>query len=803
MRGLAPTTASSRATWSAGSSMSVRSKPSDSSAVGQAEEHDGHVRCGRGRHGLGDEVGAGHVAPSSTKPGAKATSPAAASRIASSALSSRVGMMCELPAPWYRGVRANSPMTATLGPVASGRRAFSLRSNTIPAAAASRARRVVSIGIVGSRRDAPRWHAVDQVGQPAGRRVERRSRRACPSRTAATSCASVWPPLAGISRSSPAATPATRSFTAPQSDMTNPSKPHSSRSTVVRSQGSSRGVHAVDPVVGAHDRPRVGGPDDPLEPAQVDLPQRPLVDVGAHPQAVGLLVVRGEVLQRRADALALQAADQRRTEHAADQRVLRQVLEVAATQRRALRTTDHQPRGTAVLPWPHDHRLPLTLPRSTPPPVGCGASGVGPSAAFLGIPFAEPPVGDLRFAAPVPARAWSGVRDATEHGPTAQRTALSEITLIPEPSVPGESTLNVDVFTPSPAVGRGLPVLVWIHGGGYVAGSPASPWYDGRSFNRDGVVTVACRTGSGSTGSAGSRGRRPTGACATGCWRWSGCRTNIAAFGGDPSRVTIAGQSAGGGAVLTLLGMEAAQHLFARVYSLSGALGDVPEAKARRSGARSGRAGRRGTHARRVPVRVRGPAARAAERPVGARRAGRPAGPAGLAHGRAALRTGRSTATCSARPTLESLRLGVGADKPLVAGATEDEFPIGLGEDARHLDGLPAAARAGEDRARAKPPSARISRRTQGSSTSRVVQDLLTDRVFRSLALAAADARPDGRTWLYRFGFVSPTHAAPPSTASTCRSGSTAWTPTASRRWPARSRRRRWPTRRTAPPWPS
>ena len=60
----------------------------------------------------------------------------------------------------------------------------------------------------------------------------------------------------------------------------------------------------------------------------------------------------------------------------------------------------------------------------------------GGSAAFLGIPFAEPPVGDLRFAAPVPARAWSGVRDATEHGPTAQRTALSEITLIPEPSVP-------------------------------------------------------------------------------------------------------------------------------------------------------------------------------------------------------------------------------------------------------------------------------------------------------------------------------------------------------------------------------
>jgi para-nitrobenzyl esterase len=94
----------------------------------------------------------------------------------------------------------------------------------------------------------------------------------------------------------------------------------------------------------------------------------------------------------------------------------------------------------------------------------------GSAAAFLGIPFAEPPVGDLRFAAPVPTRPWSGVRDATQHGPTAQRTALSEITLIPEPSIPGESTLNVDVYTPSPSVGDALPVLVWFHGGGYVAG---------------------------------------------------------------------------------------------------------------------------------------------------------------------------------------------------------------------------------------------------------------------------------------------------------------------------------------------
>ena len=113
------------------------------------------------------------------------------------------------------------------------------------------------------------------------------------------------------------------------------------------------------------------------------------------------------------------------------------------------------------------------------------------SAAFLGIPFAEPPYGDLRFLAPVPVSSWAGVRDALGYGPTAQRKALAEITTIPEPSIPGEDILNLNVFTPRPQAATGseaaLPVLVYIHGGGYVAGSPASPWYDGVAFNRDGI----------------------------------------------------------------------------------------------------------------------------------------------------------------------------------------------------------------------------------------------------------------------------------------------------------------------------
>ena len=109
-------------------------------------------------------------------------------------------------------------------------------------------------------------------------------------------------------------------------------------------------------------------------------------------------------------------------------------------------------------------------------------------------------------------------------------------------------------------------MLVYIHGGGYFAGSPASPWYDGASFNRDGVVTVSVSYRLGFDGfgwiedAPHNRGVRD--------WllalEW--VRDNIANFGGDPSRVTIAGQSAGGGAVFTLLGMPAAQPLFHSAY---------------------------------------------------------------------------------------------------------------------------------------------------------------------------------------------------------------------------------------------
>lgn len=194
------------------------------------------------------------------------------------------------------------------------------------------------------------------------------------------------------------------------------------------------------------------------------------------------------------------------------------------------------------------------------------------SAAFYGIPYAQAPIGELRFAAPAPALAWEGVRDAAAPGATPQRRPFGPVTTIPEPCFPGDETLNVNVFTPVPGESdAGLPVFVWIHGGGFFAGSAASPWYDGRSFNRDGIVTVALSYRLGFDGfgwisdAPSNRGLRDQIAGL----EW--VRDNITAFGGDPGNVTIAGQSAGGSSVMCMLASPLAAGLFHRVVCHSGA----------------------------------------------------------------------------------------------------------------------------------------------------------------------------------------------------------------------------------------
>ena len=383
----------------------------------------------------------------------------------------------------------------------------------------------------------------------------------------------------------------------------------------------------------------------------------------------------------------------------------------------------------------------------------------GASAAFLGIPFAEPPVGDLRFAAPVPTAPWEGVRDALEFGATAQRGDPG-VTLIPEPSVPGESTLNVNVFTPSPAPaadGAGLPVLVWIHGGGYFAGSPASPWYDGRAFNRDGVVTVTISYRLGFDG-FGWIADAPMN---RGVLDWllalEWVRDNVAAFGGDPGRVTIAGQSAGGGAVLTLLGMPRAQGLFHGVYAISGATADVAADRAERIGRRLAELG--GVEPTRAGLSTLDPdriveLQQEATRPE----SGDPADSLttlldeGLSFGPTL------DGDLIARPTRESIAAGVGADVPLVLGATDDEFAMAFTAAKRKLRFIPSSLllrRMGLPATRRRAWLA-ANRDVKRRGTAAVLGRYVTDRMFRTSVPTFVRLRGAAPTWVYRFAWRSP-----------------------------------------------
>ncbi len=190
-------------------------------------------------------------------------------------------------------------------------------------------------------------------------------------------------------------------------------------------------------------------------------------------------------------------------------------------------------------------------------------------AVFLGMPFAAPTVGEARFDAPRPVAGWSGMRDCFAHGATPQRRSPWNPARTPEPSISGPATLNVNVTTPNPDPAARLPVLVWIHGGGFIAGSPASPWYGGQAFARDGAVTVAISYRLGFEGFGWIRDAVNN----RGVLDWLAAlewvQRNVEAFGGDPARVTIAGQSAGGAAVMRLLTMRSAQHLFRSVLAIS------------------------------------------------------------------------------------------------------------------------------------------------------------------------------------------------------------------------------------------
>jgi para-nitrobenzyl esterase len=200
--------------------------------------------------------------------------------------------------------------------------------------------------------------------------------------------------------------------------------------------------------------------------------------------------------------------------------------------------------------------------------------------SFKGIPYAAPPVGRLRFCAPASVEPWTGVRDCTKPGPACpQIPAGNERYRVSGPF--DEDCLTLNVWTPTLGDDTLRPVVLFFHGGGYLAGSGSVPIYDSRHFAEHGIVAVTCNyrlaslgflyldglfDGYDGSGNAGILDH-------IAALEW--IRGNISAFGGDPDNVTIYGSSAGGISVCTLMAVPRARTLFHRAVPVSCAAGVV------------------------------------------------------------------------------------------------------------------------------------------------------------------------------------------------------------------------------------
>ncbi len=197
---------------------------------------------------------------------------------------------------------------------------------------------------------------------------------------------------------------------------------------------------------------------------------------------------------------------------------------------------------------------------------------------YLGVPFAQPPVGDLRWKAPQPLENWEGVRPAKQFGPRAVQAPVFGDMRFRSDGI-SEDCLYLNVWTPATRNTKNLPVLVYFYGGGFVAGDGSEPRYDGESMAEKGIVTVTVNyrlnifgffahpelSAEASYKASGNYGLLDQ----TAALQW--VQKNIAAFGGDPNKVTIAGESAGSISVSLQMASPLAKDLIAGAIGESGA----------------------------------------------------------------------------------------------------------------------------------------------------------------------------------------------------------------------------------------
>ncbi|HWZ45866.1 MAG TPA: carboxylesterase/lipase family protein [Candidatus Saccharimonadales bacterium] len=211
-----------------------------------------------------------------------------------------------------------------------------------------------------------------------------------------------------------------------------------------------------------------------------------------------------------------------------------------------------------------------------------GTTGKDPSVhVYRGIPFAAPPVGELRWKPPQPPAAWQGIREAKEFGSACWQTQYPSGSIYQAKLPPlSEDCLSLNVWTTAKSAKDHLPVMVWIHGGGFTRGSGSNSTYDGENLARKGVVLVTINYRLGIFGFfahpalTAESAHHASGNYALldqiAALEW--VKKNIGAFGGNPDRVTIFGESAGSWAVNALMASPLAKGLFHRVIGESGGL---------------------------------------------------------------------------------------------------------------------------------------------------------------------------------------------------------------------------------------